>query len=163
MSVYPDRNGVLWSEWSVVIGDWHQLPRRVSQDDCEGGVLTVVSVAGQVWGDAEASLMLRLWRCVLGVERYGGLLVLPAWIMREQRAGGAASRPAAPSKHCKPRKLCHHQIHTGIDLAAEPDFQQGGVASLDAVWQCCASGTTTHVQSPLLVCCAARIYNTSFA
>ncbi|MPC12723.1 hypothetical protein E2C01_005428 [Portunus trituberculatus] len=51
--VYSGRNGVLWSERSVGMGDWHQLPERFSQSDCEGGVVTVVSVAGQVCGDAQ--------------------------------------------------------------------------------------------------------------
>ncbi|KAG0723902.1 hypothetical protein GWK47_041741 [Chionoecetes opilio] len=56
--VYPGCwNGELWLERSAGIGDWHQLPQRVSVGDCEGGVVTVVSLAEQMCGDAQASLM----------------------------------------------------------------------------------------------------------
>ncbi|MPC12724.1 hypothetical protein E2C01_005429 [Portunus trituberculatus] len=48
----------------------------------------------------------------------------------EQRAGGAASRPAVQTLHAG--KLCQRQIHAGLDLARR--CSQPG---------CCAAGTTT--------------------
>lgn len=86
------------------MGDWHQLPERVSQGDCEGGVVTVVSVAGQVCGDAQVWLIPPLQRCQLGVGWCGGVAGA-ARLDDERTKGWWGSQPA-----CRPNIACRQAL-----------------------------------------------------